>query len=94
MHVVRNHAAANNDKYQCAGEANFFYIKVLRLTFYYVEQKTLIRFFEIEIIVSFIVISGCASLMYLENGKMSVSLSFGRKVITNKTLSSKSLLNI
>lgn len=34
-------------------------------------------------------ISGCATLMYLNDNKMAVSLSFGRKVITNKTLSSK-----
>ncbi|XP_031769060.1 uncharacterized protein LOC113518441 [Galleria mellonella] len=32
---------------------------------------------------------GCASLMYLSGDKMSVSLSFGRKVITNRTLSSR-----
>ncbi|KAI8438266.1 hypothetical protein MSG28_010859 [Choristoneura fumiferana] len=31
---------------------------------------------------------GCASLMYLNGDKMSVSLSFGKKVITNRTLSS------
>ncbi|XP_028155915.1 histone-lysine N-methyltransferase SETD1A [Ostrinia furnacalis] len=32
---------------------------------------------------------GCASLMYLSGDKMSVSLSFGKKVITNRTLSSR-----
>ncbi|KAI5639769.1 hypothetical protein NE865_07846 [Phthorimaea operculella] len=32
---------------------------------------------------------GCASLMYLNGDKMSVSLSFGRKVITNKTIASR-----
>ncbi|KAF9423293.1 hypothetical protein HW555_001362, partial [Spodoptera exigua] len=32
---------------------------------------------------------GCASLMYLNGDKMSVSLSFGKKVITNRTLSSR-----
>ncbi|XP_023934003.2 uncharacterized protein LOC112042995 [Bicyclus anynana] len=32
---------------------------------------------------------GCASLMYLSGDKMSVSLSFGNKVITNRTLSSR-----
>lgn len=34
---------------------------------------------------------GCASLMYLNGDKMAVSLSFGKKVITNRTLSSKCL---
>ncbi|KAI8438261.1 hypothetical protein MSG28_010859 [Choristoneura fumiferana] len=34
------------------------------------------------------IILGCASLMYLNGDKMSVSLSFGKKVITNRTLSS------
>ncbi|CAG4979560.1 unnamed protein product [Parnassius apollo] len=33
--------------------------------------------------------AGCATLMYLNNDKMSISLSFGRKVITNRTLSSR-----
>ncbi|XP_028028053.1 eisosome protein SEG2 [Bombyx mandarina] len=32
---------------------------------------------------------GCATLMYLNGDKMSVSLSFGKKVITNRTLSSR-----
>ncbi|XP_045458188.1 nucleoprotein TPR [Melitaea cinxia] len=32
---------------------------------------------------------GCASLMYLKGDKMSISLSFGNKVITNRTLSSR-----
>ncbi|KAI8438264.1 hypothetical protein MSG28_010859, partial [Choristoneura fumiferana] len=35
------------------------------------------------------IILGCASLMYLNGDKMSVSLSFGKKVITNRTLSSR-----
>ncbi|CAK1601795.1 unnamed protein product [Parnassius mnemosyne] len=33
--------------------------------------------------------AGCATLMYLNDDKMSISLSFGRKVITNRTLSSR-----
>lgn len=37
----------------------------------------------------FLNISGCATLMYLNGDKMAVSLSFGKKVITNKTLSSE-----